>query len=234
MRTRTFVGSAALAAGMSLVTPALALVVPFTEGFAGNAANWRDNASALALSFNAAGGPDGSSYVSTPFSFVNNAEGDQVSLFRANGANVPTPGGAASDGAFFGSWITGGVSSTSFSFRHNATVPLHVFIRFASPGNFPGAAVQFTALAQPNAWTSFSVVVSPANLAIIYEGGPSNFGSVFGNVGRLQIGAIVPAGLAGGTSSITFDLDQVSLVPAPGAAALLGLAGAAAARRRRA
>jgi MYXO-CTERM domain-containing protein len=47
---------------------------------------------------------------------------------------------------------------------------------------------------------------------------------VFGNIGNIQVGVSVSAALAGLDQEISFDIDQVSVVPEPTAAALAVMA----------
>lgn len=193
---------------------------PFTETFA-TSAGWRDGGGVNAPALAASGGPDGSSYVTTMLSFFNYGPGENPQLFRAE-----LPYGS-SGGSLFGDWIGAGITSFSFWFRAATPGPIAVFARFA-PAMGPGV-VAVAGQAAPNAWTQFTVAIGPG-APLIYEG--TSF-SVFGSIGRVQIGVIVPAGLAGSNVPFTFDLDTVAVVPAPTGAALAGLGLLAAARRRR-
>jgi hypothetical protein len=218
--------AAALALAGFAAAPASAVELHFTEHFATDAANWFDTAGAAPVTWNAAGGPDGSSFVSTNFNFVSSAPDGVPVLFRAQDEF------GSSGGAFFGNWLAAPVSEMTFFVRHNASAPVNFFARFSGPANFPGATAIVFAPVLPNQWTPISILIHPINPSFIFEG-PSTFGSVFSNIGHLQIGVDVPDSLAGVDQDFTFDLDQVSIVPAPGALALLAMAGWSRRRRRR-
>lgn len=225
MSTRTALVAAAFG-GLSISASALAVVNPFTETFDSSLANWSQSAAFVPLNYLPAGGPDGSAYGSRGFSFANSPVGDQPLLFRAGGT-----GFSSSGNAFVGNWVTSGVTSFSFSVRHDAPVALDFFARFAPPG--PGIVALLSQPVQPNTWTTFIVPIA-ASTPFIYETFPAPaFESAFANIARVQIGVLVGQNAAGLTPSFTFDIDNVSIVPAPAAAGLLGLAAVGAGRRRR-
>lgn len=183
-----------------------ATTVPFQEDFASSSALWANFNSSALLTFNATGGPDGSSYASGSFNFVDSAVGAGPVLLRGE----TTPGGPASGGQFFGNWITDGVREFRAFVRHDATVPVTFFTRFADSVNFPGAtAVQFAPVL-PNTWTELVFAIKPSSLNFVtFEG--QSFATVFDSIGRLQIGVSTPAALAGVDQNITFDLDKVTI-----------------------
>jgi hypothetical protein len=210
-------------------------IVPFTENFATDAANWYDNAATAPVQWVANGGPDGSSHVSTNFNFVNLPPGlpipnNPVNLFRAQDEFN------SSGGAFFGNWIADGVTAISFAIRHDGPTPLNFFARFATPNNFPAwSGVQFAPV-QANTWTTITIPISLSNPALFFEGPPgagqAEFDAVFSNIGHVQIGAFAGS-LAGVDDSVRFDLDQVTLVPGPGALTMLALMGVSRRGRKR-
>lgn len=218
---------AAASAAFLVVGGASAATVPFTETFSADAANWRDAGGGSLATWIAAGGPDNSPYI-TQGTNVNNANNGVVVAVRASGAF------GSSGGAFSGDWITEGVSAFSFAVRHNAPSPLNVAARFASAANFPGAVAISFVPALPNTWTTVSFLIDPSNPEFVSFGG-SNFAGVFSSISNIQLSYSVPAGLEGSGTAIQFDADNVSIVPAPGAAALLiGGLGMLSRRRRRA
>lgn len=224
--------AAGFAAAVVLVQTASAIVVPFTEGFATDAAGWRARDGVSPLGFNPAGGPDGSSYASTAFSFSANLAGDQVTLIRGE----DTFGSSA--GNLFGNYLANQVSTLSFVVRHNATEPLTFFLRVArslsNPGGTTGVAAIFAGV-PANEWTTLTLPIA-FNPALTYEGPPTLpfHNAIFSAIARLQIGVTnLPAGVAGATPAFTFDIDQVRIIPTPSAAAALGLLLAPALRRRR-
>jgi MYXO-CTERM domain-containing protein len=206
----------------------MAVVVPFTETFSSSAANWSTSAASPAttpLTYPASGGPDGSAYGSGSFGFTSTSVGSTPILFRAQTSF------GASGSAFNGNWLTG-VSTFSFSVRHNVPGNLTFFARWLAEGAFTGVVYQVPATLAPNTWGTYSVSINPAT-AFIYEGSPALFNTTFSNINRVQIGVIGDASIAGQTGPFTFDIDNVSVVPAPAGAAIIGLGGLGVMRRRR-
>ncbi len=196
--------------------------LPFLEDFALDTAGWRDIDNGP-LTWVSSGGRDGGSYVTTDYLVPDPIPVFGASLFRAQDEFD------SSDGNFFGDWIADGVREFSYWIRHNAPTPLQVFVRFASPDNFPGAVgVDFIPVL-PNVWTEVIIQINPTSPDLILEGSP--YESVFSNIGHVQIGIIKPVELIGQT--ITVDLDKASITPAPGAFGLLVLGGLCVRRRRR-
>ncbi len=208
---------------VAVAAPALAVVVPFTEDFPTDAANWRQNDSVTPLVWSATGGPDGGAYASADFNFVTTGAGATPAIIRGQDAFD------SSNDAFVGDWLSAGVTELSFDIRHNAGVPMTIFARAATSTNFPGAgAIEFTPVPS-GVWTTISFPIVPS--AWVLEG-PFSFGSVFGAVGNVQIGAD-PGALANVDQVVTFDVDKISIVPTPGALALAGVCGLVGLRRRR-
>lgn len=228
-------GAAASSAACVFVSSsAFAATVPYTENYGSDAANWYNPAGTAPASWVSSGGPDASSYISTTFNFKDLAPGvpfpgNAVNLFRAQDEFN------SSNHAFEGNWIADGVTEFSFWIRHNAASPMTFFARFATANNSPAwAGVQFAPVLS-NTWTKVTIPISLSNPGLFFEGPPggqAQFNAVFGAIGHVQIGAFA-GDLAGVNQDFTFDLDQPSIVPAPGAIALLGVAGLAARRRRR-
>lgn len=213
----------------SFVVAAGAAVVPFTEDFTSDSANWRDATGGAPLGWSSAGGPDGGSFASGTFNFVASVEEDTPVLLRAQGEF------GSSGGAFIGNWITEGVTEFSAFVKHDAAVPLIFFTRFSSLLNFPGATAIVFAPVAPNTWTeiTFAIDTLKPTQFVSFEG--TDFGTVFSNIGNVQIGISVPAALAGLDQTFTFDVDKATIVPEPATAGLLaiGLCAGAVRRRRR-
>lgn len=203
-----------------------ALTVPYTENFSTNNAGWRTNVTSNFMTFIPSGGPDGSSYATAPFNFVGSTEGSFPVLNRAN------PG--ASGDNFFGNWRAGKVTQLSAYVRHNAMTPLEYFMRVATGMGSPGFIVTEPVAVAPNTWTLLEFPINSNNPNNLTEGPMSTFAGVFSNVTRLQLGAFVPAALAGVDQDFAFDLDQVTVdVPEPNSLALglLSFVGVLACRR---
>jgi hypothetical protein len=219
--------SAGAIAGAFLSGSALATQVPFTENFTFDSASWRDTTGTLPLDWVSAGGPDGSSFASGPLNFVSLPANSTPAFARAQDEFN------SSGNAFVGNWITDGVSQFSVYVRHDAPQPLTFFTRFAGPANFPGVAALDITLVPGDTWTQLIVPIVPGNPQFQFEGPASTFSSVFGNVGHVQLGVIVPSGLSGIDQVYQFDVDQAQIVPEPGAMALLAGGGLVAAWGRR-
>lgn len=178
-----------------------ALSVPFTENFDLDSANWRDSSGVAAVGWSPSGGPDGSSYATTAFNFLNSGSGSTPTIFR----NQEEFNSSAL--AFQGDWVAGGVSQLSFYVRHDAGVALTFFVRFADPANFPGAAAITSPPVPSGAWT---LVTVPMSASFIYEG-PFTFNDIFDNIGHIQIGVSTPQSLVNQNQTVTFDLDQPAI-----------------------
>jgi hypothetical protein len=199
-------------------------VLPFTEDFATDNSAWKDAANAD-LSFVGVGGPDTSSYVTGSFTFETQAEGDTPVILRGQD-NFD-----ASGDAFVGDWVAQGITAFSTYVRHNAATPLTFFTRFSSSANHPGAvAISFIPVL-PNTWTNIAFDISAVSPQFVsFEG--SDFNTVFGGIGNVQVGVSVPASLAGSATSITFDLDLPTITPEPATVGLMSLGLMVCLRRR--
>lgn len=203
----------AAAAAIAIGSAASAAIVPFTETFANDSANWRDAGGGSLATWISSGGPADSPYI-TQATNVNNANTGVVIALRGSGSFD------SSGDAFVGNWISEGVTTFSFDVRHSAPVPVNVAARFAGVANFPGAvAVNFIPVL-PNTWTTVTFAISAANPQFVtFEG--SSFAAVFSSISNVQLAYSVPTGFEGSGLGIQFDADNISIVPAPGAAALL-------------
>lgn len=220
LTARTF----AALVGAAVAAPAFALTAPYTETFSSPAANWSSAATFTPLTYFPAGGPDASGYASRSVSFATNPAGDIPLIFRGQ-SNFGSSGGN-----FWGDWTNGAVTTFSFSVRHDAPTPVSFFARF-TPGA-TGAVALVSPPVQPNTWATFTVAIDPST-PFIYEGPGVTFATTFSNVNRVQVGVMVDAAIAGQAGPYTFDIDNVSIVPAPGAGAALAGLGLVAMRRRR-
>ncbi|MCA9296623.1 MAG: hypothetical protein KC983_08895 [Phycisphaerales bacterium] len=195
--------------------------LPFTEMFDTDASNWRDVGGVNDATWFATGGVDDSGYISTTLNVPDPVPPFGVLAFRAQNDF------GSSNGAFEGNWLTAGVSQVSLDVRHNGAEPIQMYIRVAGANGEPGAVVLNFAPVSAGAWTTVTFDISPSNPGLIPEGVP--FETAFSNVGRFQIGAVPGSGLV--NTSLTLDIDNVTLLPAPGV--LFALAPVALMRRRR-
>ncbi|MFI4855697.1 MAG: hypothetical protein ACIAQF_12050 [Phycisphaerales bacterium JB065] len=219
----------AIGSALAVSTSALAggLVAPYTETFDADSANWTNFNSSGNLDWFSNGGPADSAYASGTYN-LENASGmfPPVVLRAQQDAN-------ASGGAFVGNWIESGVIGFSFDIRHDLDQPVTIFGRFATPQNNPGASANSSITVEPNTWTTVTFDLTPDSADII-SFGSGDYESVFSNIGNIQLGFYVPDGLAGQDIPVRVDIDNAGLViPTPGSAALLGVAGLALVRRRR-
>jgi hypothetical protein len=193
---------------------AKAAVVPFTEEFTSNVANWADNTAMNLLNHVASGGPDAEAYASMNRSLMG-LGGTSSVLFRAQDEFN------SSGHAFEGNWIAQGVVRFSAFVRHNAPQPLSYFARFASPANFPGGTAVKFAPVLPNTWTQLTFDIRADNPEFVtFEG--SNFNTVFSNIGHVQLGVSAPAALNEDPTAFTFDIDKASIAEVPEPATALG------------
>jgi hypothetical protein len=212
--------------GLLAAARASALTVPYIESFPSDAANWRDAGGASPLGWQPSGGPDASSYASTPFNFLG---------VPANPLGGPTPfqgksSFGSSGAAFFGNWLTGGVNSVSAYVRQDTGVSLNYFMRFTSASSPTGVVGVIGTSVPSGVWTQLTLPVTSG--AFITEGPPTLFTSTFSNVGMMQIGFIVPAALANMNLTSTFDVDRISIVPEPAAVSLILVGGGVVLSRR--
>jgi hypothetical protein len=197
-----------LAPALALAAPATAVTAPFVEEFAVGTSGWV-NAVSGPLTWVAAGGPDGSSYVSSTLGSIN-APG--TIQFRGNAAN------GASGGAFAGDWIASGVSVLDAWVRHDAPMPVSFFFRITTGTNFPAFAGVVPVPVAPNTWTQISLAIDPGNPLLIPEG-PFTFAQIFGAVTNVQIGVSVPLALE--NVPFSWDVDRVQIVPEPATGTIL-------------
>ena len=196
----------------------------FTEEFATSSENWLSGPFAP-LTYNASGGPDGSSYVSSVSPF--NGFVDGATAFRGHDDFN------ASGDAFVGNWLLNGWVRLSAWVRHDAPVPVEFFTRIATSANFPAVAVENGVSVDPNVWTFLEFDASPLSSEITIEG--ATYPAIFSGVGNIQIGLTTPAGFEGDTTPITLELDKVTVsTPEPTTAGLVTLGlGVLAFRRKR-
>lgn len=207
-------GIAVLFAGL-IAARAEALTVPFTEDFTANGANWKDTLSAN-VNWNSSGGPDSGSYASANEVFQGQSLSMGLIVFR--GHDVFN----ASNDAFVGNWLTGGVGKLTAYVRQNTGQPLSFFARIATLNNFPGVTVQLPTVVPSNTWTKLEFDLNPANPLVIPEGGPGTYQAVMGAVGNVQIGVGNLSAFANDPTTYTFDVDKISIsVPEPSSLVLI-------------
>lgn len=201
-------------------------VSSFTETFESGANGWMQGAF-TSPTFNATGALDGSAYISSS-SDLNSAGPFGLIVFRGHDDFD------ASGDAFVGNYLTSGINRVSFDFRHNAGIDLGVALRVASSSNFPGLAVELNEHVASDEWVTLSFDLDFTNPLLTLEGPPTPdfFNMVMNAVGNIQVSIDRPDGLDT-PLVVDFDLDNVSITPAPGSLAILSLGGLVATRRRR-
>ncbi|MCA9276633.1 MAG: PEP-CTERM sorting domain-containing protein [Phycisphaerales bacterium] len=201
-------------------------VSPFTETFETGANGWLQG-SFSAPTYNATGALDGSAYI-TSTADLNSAGPFGLTIFRGQDDFD------ASGDAFVGDYLANGINRISIDFRHNAGLDLGIALRVASSNNFPAFAVELANPVASGEWVTLSFDLDFFNPLVTIEGAPTPeaFNAIMQSIGNLQLSADRPDGLDT-PLVVDFDLDNVSITPAPGSLALLGLGGLAATRRRR-
>ncbi len=217
--------AALIAAGV--VSGASAQIVGFVEDFNTNAAAWRNFNSANILEWVPSGGPDGTAFARSSYNLTAAGSGFPPTVIRAHSTFAPPSSG----GTYAGDWIAAGVTGVSFSFRHDLSVAISLTGRFATPLNNPGASVETAFTVEPNVWTTISYDLTEGSPDIISLGS-GTYAGIFGNIGNIQLGFNVPPGMGGQNIEVRFDVDNFTIVPAPGALALIGVAGLVSCRRR--
>lgn len=192
------------------------VVSPFTETFDNGNADWLDGPQNPA-SWHPAGHLRATADVSSAGAFG-------LLLFRAQ-ANQNSSGGA-----FAGDYVAGGIDRISFDIRHNADIDLSFIVRFATANNSPAFVIFSDVSVEADTWTNVSFDISPDNPLLVFAGG--DYATVAPQIGNVQVLVDRVDGLTDPLVT-DFDLDNVSIVPAPGSLALLGLGGLAGVRRRR-
>jgi len=209
---------------------AFAGVNGFVETFDNDSQNWINFNSTSGLNWVGSGGPDGSAYASADFNLTETGGPFPATVIRANLQDN------ASGGNLFGNWIAAGITEVSFDIRHNLTGrDLEFTSRFATTGfapNTPGASVDNDNSVAADTWPTITWDVSEIASDIVSLGG-GTYAQIFSSVEFIQIGFVTPVDLVGQDVDVAFDVDNFRLVPAPGAAGLAFVAGAAAIRRRR-
>ncbi len=211
---------------LALATPSFAAINGFSETFAGGAANWRNFNGTATLGWSAAGGPSDGAFVTGQFNLASTTVGGFPPTVMRAAASY-----GSSNGGYVGNWITEGVTSVGFWFRHDLSESIALTGRFATPTNTPGASVVSSTLVASNTWTFVSFNVAQGSSDIISLGG-GTYSAIFSNIGNIQLGFQVPPSLAGQNITGTFDMTGFTLTPAPGALALLGVGGLMRNRRR--
>lgn len=221
--TKLTLASAAIALGTA---PALGGVTPFTETFETGTNGWRQG-SFTEPAYHASGALDGSAYISSSVDLNSAGPFGIIALRGQSDFN-------ASGGAFVGDYLAGGINHVSFDFRHNAGRGLGVALRIASSTNFPGLAVELDAPVESGQWTTLSFDLDFSNPLLTLEGAPTLdfYNQVMSAIGNIQVSIDRPDGLTT-PLVVEFDLDNVSIVPAPGSLALLSVGGLLVTRRRR-
>lgn len=210
----SYTTTAATAAILTVSASVSAATNPFAEDFVAGPENWVIADGSTAPTWAPGGGPDAptDSFISTSYNFVNDTGSSTPILFQGNDALN------SSGGAFTGDYIAAGVTQISFKVRHFASAPLSMYYRVA-PQFGPGfVATDFAPNAFPGVWNTVTFDLSPSSSQLIPEG--TNYNDIFSNVWLHQIGVAFPS-IAGTDASFEFQIDDVTITPTPGTAAIL-------------
>ena len=178
---------------------------------------WGSNPSIVTLQ--TMGGADGPS---DGFAKVENTFDSEL-LIRASFTDTP---------AFTGDYSAAGITAVSFDVNELAIDDaLGIRFGFGQLGNFWVSNQIFDP--QADLWETFAIDLVEANFTEVFGSG-GTFAQAMGNVQRIQIRHdLAPIGIMPDTAIGDFGVDNITLIPTPGASGLLALAGAAAIRRRR-
>jgi len=192
----------------------VALTVPFTEQFPSGSAGWVEGTT-NAPSWYATGGVENGSYISGSATIDTNGFGPIV--FRGNNANN------ASDDAFVGNWLAGGVTLFTAFVRHNSPTNLFFYVRFdRGMGN---AASSNPLEVAPNTWSQLAIPITNSlgtnGVFQSYGAAGTNFNAVFTNMQNVQIALSSGQNAATNGQTSTIDLYQPAIVPEPSTWALM-------------
>ncbi len=215
-----------LTALATLTTASMASVTPFTETFEGGVNGWLQG-SFGAPNYSATGSIDNSAYISSSAD-LNSAGPFGLAVFRGHDDFD------ASGDAFVGNYLASGITQISFDFRHNADIDLNVALRVSGSNNFPGMGIELPAFVAGGEWVTLTYNLNFDNPLVTLEGAPTIefYQSVMEAVGNIQVSVERPDGL-NTPLVVDFDLDNVSITPAPASLAMLSIGGLLASRRRR-
>jgi hypothetical protein len=219
------VRAATLVLAVVVAERASALTVPYTEHFGTDVAGWtKDSANLMPATFEATGGPDGSSWASVQhnyFGFVEPFPGAGPLVLRANDSNN------ASGDAFVGNWTAGDVLQVSAWVYQETGVDLTFYLRLTTPAGFPGAVFLNPTTVPTATWTQLFFEIATTTPPCTTESPPmqpSTCPPTLANVGNLQFGTSAPAALVSQDQAFRIGVDQVTITPEPGTSALLGTA----------
>lgn len=200
-----------VATGASAATPGA------TENFQTGLNGWGSNSSAVSLE--ATGGADGPA---DGFARVENTQLVQL-LIRASFTDTP---------AFTGDFTAAGITQISFAINELAIDDaLSIRFGFGALGNFWVTDQAFDP--QADTWETYTIDLIESNFTEVFDAG-GTFAQAMGNVQRIQIRHDdAPIGIMPDSAIGDFGVDSITLIPTPGTAGLLALAGASALLRRR-
>lgn len=178
--SRYFFEIATIAVLFTFANRALALVAPFTEDFSEDASGWVSDGT-NAIVWHRDGGVENQPFISTTATVSAACN----IVFRGNSAND------ASDGAFAGNWLAGGVTAFRAYVRHDAPMPLNFFVRL-NAGGMGYAASSNPIEVKPHEWVLISIPIvdslGPTGIWQSYEGAGLKFSSVFTSIKDVQVG----------------------------------------------
>jgi len=213
-----------IASALVLTAATATAQTPYTETFNNGAAGWTD-VSGNPIGYAGSGALDGSAYVQTAFD-VNNADPTfGALLFRIENG--------ASGGNFAGDFLAGGITGFRFDVYQDSGVDLNFSVR-VSTNPFPAFVMVNPNPVASGAWTTIEILLDPNSPWYFSENpaDPNVYTTVMSSVAKLQIAILRPGGISEPTPA-AFKIDNFATIPSPASAALLGLGGLVATRRRR-
>ncbi|MFT5423009.1 MAG: hypothetical protein ACI89L_000782 [Phycisphaerales bacterium] len=213
-----------IVSALGLTTAAATAQTPYLEDFNNGAAGWTD-VSSNPIGWVGSGALDGSAYVQAEFD-INNADPTfGALLFRIENG--------ASGGNFAGDFLAGGITGFRFDVYQDSGVDLNYSVR-VSTNPFPAFVMVNPNPVASGQWTTIEILLDPNSPWYFSENpvDPNVYNTVMSSVAKMQIAILRPGGITEATPT-TFSVDNFATIPTPASAALLGLGGLVATRRRR-
>lgn len=199
-------------------TQAIAATPGYVETFESGLNGWGSNPSIITHTLtNGADGP------ADPFAMIEGVDAPTELIIRASSSSNPD---------VTGNYTAAGITQISFELNElGVDDGLAIRLGFGQLGNFWVSNQTFDPSA--NTWETYTVDLIEANFTEVF-GGAGTFSAAMSNAQRIQFRLdFDEPGIMPDVGEGDFGLDNVTLIPTPGAGGLLAIAGVALARRRR-